>query len=178
MTTTRFNQPWIDRNTHRLSRRKKRVYRKARNTNNKKDWDRYKNIQKQNKQGCRKARVDSWSGPVALWGLRVRRSFRTPSFPTIIFGASGVLLVTKFGMVLVFSLVKTEDNCSFKSSDAYQLSTRFLREMATSITPSLTLIFQTSLERGTVPDDWKTASKQYCSKIMMITNLQIVCHVR
>jgi hypothetical protein len=30
-------------------------------------------------------------------------------------------------------------------------------EMATSITPSLTLIFQTSLERGTVPDDWKTA---------------------
>jgi hypothetical protein len=29
--------------------------------------------------------------------------------------------------------------------------------MATSITPSLTLIFQTSPERGTVPDDWKTA---------------------
>ena len=39
MTTTRFNQPWIDRNTRRLSRRKKRAYRKARNTNNKKDWD-------------------------------------------------------------------------------------------------------------------------------------------
>jgi hypothetical protein len=58
MTTTRFNQPWIDRNTRRLSRRKKRAYRKARNTNNKKDWDRYKNIQKQNKQGCRKAYND------------------------------------------------------------------------------------------------------------------------
>jgi hypothetical protein len=90
----------------------------------------------------------------------------------------------------VFSLVKTEENCSFKSSafsDASvyvfpsffngatgvlklllnlnphkdtgpdQLSTRFLKEMATSITPSLTLIFQTSLERGKVPDDWKTA---------------------
>ena len=28
----------------------------------------------------------------------------------------GVLLVSKFGMVLVFSLVKTEENCSFKSS--------------------------------------------------------------
>jgi transcriptional regulatory protein LevR len=37
MTTTRFNQPWIDRNTRRLSRRKKRAYRKARNTNNNKD---------------------------------------------------------------------------------------------------------------------------------------------
>jgi hypothetical protein len=101
-------------------------------------------------------------------------------------------------MVLVFSLVKTEENCSFKSSafsDASvyvfpsffngatpepshflllpdapniivgkegvlklllnlnphkatgpdQLSTRFLKEMATSITPSLTLIFQTSM---------------------------------
>lgn len=43
MTTTRFNQPWIDRNIRRLSRRKKRAYRKARNRNNKKDWDRYKN---------------------------------------------------------------------------------------------------------------------------------------
>jgi hypothetical protein len=50
--------------------------------------------------------------------------------------------VPKFGMVLVFSLVKTEENCSFKSS---------------ALTPSLTLIFQTSLERGKVPDDWKTA---------------------
>ena len=64
-----------------------------------------------------KKRVDSWSGPVALCGLRLRSSFRTPSFPTIIFGASGVLLMPKFGMVLVpFSLVKTEENCSFKSS--------------------------------------------------------------
>jgi hypothetical protein len=58
MTTTRFNQPWIDRNTRRLSRRKKRAYRKAGNTNNKTDLDRYKNIQKQNKQGCRKAYTD------------------------------------------------------------------------------------------------------------------------
>jgi hypothetical protein len=48
-----------------------------------------------------KKRVDSWSGPIALCGLR--SSFRMPSFPTIIFGASGVLLVPKFGMVLVFS---------------------------------------------------------------------------
>jgi hypothetical protein len=32
-----------------------------------------------------------------------------------------------------------------------------LRKMATSVTPSLTLIFQTSLERGTVQDDWETA---------------------
>jgi hypothetical protein len=37
MTTTGFNQPWIDRNARRLSRRKKRAYRQARNTNNKKD---------------------------------------------------------------------------------------------------------------------------------------------
>jgi hypothetical protein len=70
-----------------------------------------------------KKRVDSWSGPVALCGLRLRSSFRTPSFPIIIFGASGVLLVPKFGMVLVFSLVKTEENCSFKSS-AFSDATR------------------------------------------------------
>jgi hypothetical protein len=32
MTTTRFNQPWIDRNTRRLSGRKKRAYRKKTGT--------------------------------------------------------------------------------------------------------------------------------------------------
>jgi hypothetical protein len=44
-----------------------------------------------------------------------------------------------------------------KATGPDQLSTRFLRKMTKSISPSLTLIFQTSLERGTVPDDWKTA---------------------
>jgi hypothetical protein len=69
---------------------------------------------------------------------------KTPDAPNIIAGKEGVLKL----------LLNLNPH---KATGPDQLSTRFLREMATSITPSLTLIFQTSLERGTVPDDWKTA---------------------
>jgi hypothetical protein len=69
---------------------------------------------------------------------------KTPDAPNIIVGTKGVLK-------LLLSLN------SHKATGPDQLSTRFFREMATSIAPSLTLIFQTSLERGTVPNDWKTA---------------------
>ena len=37
------------------------------------------------------------------------------------------------------------------------LPARFLKEMATDLAPSLTLIFQASLRKGDVPDDWKKA---------------------
>ena len=68
---------------------------------------------------------------------------KTPDAPNIIIGKECVL-------ILRFNLNP------YKATGPNQLSTRFLREMAT-VTPSLTLIFQTSLEMGTVPDDWKTA---------------------
>jgi hypothetical protein len=199
MTTTRFKQPWIDRNIRRLSGEKKRPYRKARNTNNKKDWDRCKNIQKQNKHGCRKAyndyvrnmvSEDKGTGSKKLYSFIKSKkcdgsgvaplkknaktyadasekaellneqfssvftkentsnipnlgTSKTPDAPNIIIGKEGVL-------ILRFNLNP------HKATGPNQLSTRFLREVAT-VTPSLTLIFQTSLERGTVPNDWKTA---------------------
>ena len=37
------------------------------------------------------------------------------------------------------------------------ISTRFLKECAKDISSALTLIFQASLNQGTVPDDWKKA---------------------
>ena len=37
------------------------------------------------------------------------------------------------------------------------LPARFLKEMATDLAPSLTFIFQVSLHKGDVPDDWKKA---------------------
>ena len=69
---------------------------------------------------------------------------KTPDAPNIIIGKEGVLKL----------LLNLNPH---KATGPDQLSTRFLRKMTKSITPSLTLIFQTSLERGTVPDDWKTA---------------------
>ena len=60
---------------------------------------------------------------------------KTPDAPNIIVGKEGVLKL----------LLNLNPH---KAMGPDQLSTRFLKEMATSITPSLTLIVQTSLERG------------------------------
>ena len=44
MTSTRFNQPWINRNVKRLSRRKKKAYRRAQQTNSHEDKEKYKKL--------------------------------------------------------------------------------------------------------------------------------------
>ena len=44
-----------------------------------------------------------------------------------------------------------------KASGSDEISSRFLKEMAPSISPALTLIFQASYDQGTVPTDWKGA---------------------
>ncbi|MCG7868954.1 MAG: reverse transcriptase family protein, partial [Candidatus Thiodiazotropha taylori] len=44
-----------------------------------------------------------------------------------------------------------------KASGPDEISARFLKEMAPSIAPALTLIFQASYDQGTVPLDWKGA---------------------
>ena len=55
MTSTRFSQPWINRNVKRLSRRKKKAYRRAQQTNSHEDIEKYKNLQKETQFYCRKA---------------------------------------------------------------------------------------------------------------------------
>ena len=44
-----------------------------------------------------------------------------------------------------------------KASGPDQISARFLKECYYIIAPTLSLIFQLSLETGTIPDDWKKA---------------------
>ena len=54
-TSTRYSQSWCNRTIRRMSRRKRRAYRKARRTNNDKDWAHFKSLQKTNKKECKKA---------------------------------------------------------------------------------------------------------------------------
>ena len=44
-----------------------------------------------------------------------------------------------------------------KASGPDEISSRFLTEIAPSISLALTLIFQASYDQGTVPNDWKGA---------------------
>ena len=47
---------------------------------------------------------------------------------------------------------------SHKATGPDEISSRFLKVMASPITPALTLIYQASLEQGQILDDWKTAN--------------------
>ena len=44
-----------------------------------------------------------------------------------------------------------------KASGPDQISSRFLKTMSAVLAPALTIIFQTSLDQGQIPDDWKRA---------------------
>ena len=54
MSTTRFNQPWITRQLKRLARKKSRSYKKAKQSDDPRDWQRYKTLKKQMQFDCRK----------------------------------------------------------------------------------------------------------------------------
>ena len=45
-----------------------------------------------------------------------------------------------------------------KASGPDQITPRFVKEMAPTITPALTFIFQASYNQGQVPEDWKRAN--------------------
>ena len=52
---TRFSQTWCNRDIRRLSRKKKRAFKRARATKKQSDWHRYKKIQKDAQQACQRA---------------------------------------------------------------------------------------------------------------------------
>ena len=55
MTSSMYSQSWCNRTVRRLSRWKHQAFRKARQNSNRKNWTRYKNIQKACKDKCKKA---------------------------------------------------------------------------------------------------------------------------
>ena len=54
-SSSRFTHPWISTKTRRLSRRKARAYRKAKSTNNKEDWIKYKSLNTETQREMRRA---------------------------------------------------------------------------------------------------------------------------
>ena len=58
MTTSKIHQPWITTETKRLLRQKQRWFHKAKRTNSRTDWSKYKEIKKHTQRSCRKAHLD------------------------------------------------------------------------------------------------------------------------
>ena len=54
-TSTRFSQPWCNRDIRRRSRRKKRAHTRAKRTQCTSDWDRFRKLQVENQKACKNA---------------------------------------------------------------------------------------------------------------------------
>eukprot|EP00105_Crassostrea_gigas_P018256 XP_011436304.1 PREDICTED: uncharacterized protein LOC105334520 [Crassostrea gigas] len=78
MSSSRFNQPWINREIKALSRRKKRQFNKAKSTKHPKDKKKYQHLKVETRDSCRKAyneyinniiSPDCTSNPKRFWGF-------------------------------------------------------------------------------------------------------------
>ena len=55
MTSSRFSQPWIKKKVNRISRRKKRAYKRAKHSCSNSDLQWYRQLQKESQYECKKA---------------------------------------------------------------------------------------------------------------------------
>ena len=53
--STRYFQPWITQKCKRLSRRKKRAYKRAKKSSKPADWERFKQLSKESRKTCKSA---------------------------------------------------------------------------------------------------------------------------
>ena len=198
-TLTRYSQSRCNRTIRQLSRRKRRAYRKARRTNNDKDWALFKSLQKTNKKECKKAH-DNYVNTMVSDGGNKKKLYSFIKNKKC--DSSGVASLKKDGNTVgdargkaevlnsQFSSVFTEKGDSpipnlgtsstpdapniqvgrngvmkllrglkpHKAKRLDEISSRFLKEIASPITPALTLIYQASLEQGQIPDEWTTTN--------------------
>ena len=55
LKSSRFDQPWINQKIKKMSRRKKKYFKKARSTNLEDDWTKYRRLKKETRTECKKA---------------------------------------------------------------------------------------------------------------------------
>ena len=58
MTSKRYSQPWFTRKCKRAIRKKNRAYKKAKRTNDNKDWDRFNELRKEAQKACKEANTN------------------------------------------------------------------------------------------------------------------------
>ena len=188
--TSRYCQSWCNRTVRRLSRRKHRAFRKARQNSNKMNWTRYKNIQKTCKEECKKAyndyvcdMVSDESSCKKLYSfVKDKKCESSGVAPRKKDGITHYDASTKSEILngQFLSAFTMEDASTFpdlgtsnfpnapeikvhpnrvrkllknlkphKATGPDDISPRFLKEMAETLTPILTLIFSASLKQGT-----------------------------
>ena len=200
MTSSRYNQVWITQEVKKISRRKRKYYKKARETNSREDWDRYKKVKSDAKKACRVAynnyvhdiiSPEISTNPKKFWGFigskkseskgvaplkaadgltysdaKMKADILNNQFSSVfnsnednniqqISGSNNIMeniRITKNGVRKLLANVKIH-----KATGPDGIPGRLLKELANEITPVYTLLFQASLDQGTIPQAWKQA---------------------
>ena len=204
IASVRFHQPWITTDIKRLSRSKRKAFRKAKLTNRPSDWDRYKDIKKKTRQLSKHTyhqflndlmTEESGEHPQIynkrFWSYIKSRLSENIGISTLKdrFGNSvtdskskSSLLNDQFTSVFVqksphHSLEKAE----YPSMERFEITTegvkkllsnlkthkapgpdgltpQLLKSVAEEVAPILRFIYETSLDQGEIPDDWRHAN--------------------
>ena len=199
LSTTRFNQPWFNSSVKRMTRRKKRAFKKARRTKKDRDWLRYRRLKKATQQTCRQAysnyindMLSSDPGGNKKLGALVKSKRRDQSGVSHLKDGNLMhsdpkskanILNRQFASVftnedqsdlpdLGSSPHPTMDDITVscegvakllrnlkahKAAGPDGLPARLLKETASEIAPAVTLLFQASIDQGSVPSTWKKA---------------------
>ena len=194
-TSTRFNQPWINQRCKKFSRRKKRLYKRAKRTRLQSDWEKFNSMSAKCKKNCREAHdkfineniLDSGNSKKFYSYIKSKQQdnisvaplkkgdkliiddkqkanilndqycsvFSNPceESPPINSTETKTILknivIAEKGVLLLLNNLKTN-----KATGPDSITSRFLKEFSTEIAPALTLIFNTSFNTGSLPDDW------------------------
>ena len=198
LTSTRDSHPWINR----LTRRKNRAHSKARLTNNKKDWKRYKKLKAGSQRGIRqehdKYLQDIITGDMKENSKRfwtyIKHKKQDSNGISSLKKADGLLYSDSPTQAEIlnqqFHSVYTKENTTnipskgpsphtsmpsirvsvngvrkllrglkiHKATGPDHIPTRLLYDFANELVPTLTHIFQKSLDSGAISDDWREAA--------------------
>ena len=201
MSSSRHTHPWINTKIRRATRRKQRAYKKAKSTHQKKDWDRYKNIQASAQKEIRYAHrqymedvvsSDMKQNPKQFWSFIKSKRQDSTGVSSLIdkdgflhsdgsrkaeilneqfhaaytredtsvlpdkgkspYPAMARIKVYKDGVLKLLKNLKPH-----KASGPDGIPTRILILAAEQLAPVLTEIFQSSLDLGQLPTEWKDA---------------------
>lgn len=138
MTSSKFHQPWVNRDIKRLGCRKKSWFKKYRATGDTKARDMYEDLKKTSRWTCKKVfnPLHSPTVPNINW--------RHPQMPRLDFSAAGI------GKLL-------SDLDEHKATGSDNLSAKLLKTVGSELSPALELLFQSTYQQGVLPSDWRHA---------------------
>ena len=175
-TSTRITQPWITKDLRTLSRRKQKLYNRAKRTHKTRDWNSYNAMKKLAQKKCREAYssyinniiCSEEASPKLFWNYiknKNKANILNSQFSSVFTSEDlsnmpdmGVSSTPEIPPIIIHhnGVMKLLTSLNpHKATGPDSIPARLLKETAKEITPALTFIFQASTNQSKIPSDWK-----------------------